>query len=107
MKHFEKLKGKFFAILGVTIFFHYFILTQVTVASTEGFEGVVKQVTESDRGLFPKDEVSFEVSEFLHGNLIKEKRVIKMVHKGPVKFKVGKTYIVKTHKDWLCTYSRS
>lgn len=107
MKHLEKLKGKSFVILATTIFFHYFILTHFTVASTEGFEGVVKQVKETDKGLFPKAEISFEVSEFLHGDLIKEQRTVKMVHNGPIQFKVGKTYTVKTHKDWLCTYSKS
>ncbi len=97
----------FFVIFAATTFFHYFFLTNFTTGSTEGFTGEVKQVNEIEKGLFPKAEISFEVLESVHGNVIKEKRTIKMVHDGPIEFKVGKTYSVKTHNDWLCAFSKS
>ena len=107
MKQLSKFKGTFFAALASAIFMHYFILTNFNVAATEGFVGKVQKVSEVNKGMFPKAEVSFEVSQFLHGELVKQKRIIKMVHDGPIKFKIGKTYTVKTHKDWLCSYSKS
>lgn len=97
----------FIVIFGISIFFHYFVLTHFSVAATDAFEGVVEQVKEYKKGIFPKAEISFAVSEVQHGNLIKEKRTVKMVEDGPVKFKVGKTYTVKTHQNWLCYYSKS
>ena len=106
MKHLSKLTGAFLTTLAVTVFLHYFILTNFSVGSTEGFTGVVENVNEISKGMFPKIEVSFEVSELLHGEIVKEKRTVKMVNKGSSKFKVGNTYTVKTHKDWLCSFTK-
>lgn len=107
MKQLNKKNTPLFIALGTTLFLHYFFLTNFNVASIDGFVGEVKQIKETSTGLFPNAEISFEVSEFLHGNWIKEKRVVHVVRNRPIKFKIGKIYTVKTHKDWLCSYSRS
>jgi hypothetical protein len=107
MKHLNNFRGPFCLALLTAIFIHFFFLTNLKVEATEGFIGKVQQVSKIDRGMFAKDEVSFETTQFIQGELVKQKRVVKMVHQDPIKFKVGKTYIVKTHKDWLCSFTKS
>ena len=107
MKQIKELQSTFLAILFGTLFFHYYFLTNFKVSGPEVFVGDVKEVKEITKGIFPRAEVSFEVSEMLNGMVVKTKKVVKVPHHGPLKIEVGKTYSVRAVKDWLCSYTKS
>lgn len=107
MKHTEVLSSEGFSILTLTVLLHYLILNYFFVSTPDVFIGLVKEVKEVQHGFFPQLIVSFEMTSSPDGIKNLEKRIVKVVQNGPIKLLVGKTYIVKTHKDWLCTYSKS
>ncbi len=107
MKRTDELSTKRFSILVLTVLLHYLILNYFFVSTPEVFIGKVKDVKKVQLGLFPQLIVSFEINPSEVGSKNLEKRIVKVVQSGAIKLLVGKTYIVKTHKDWLCTYSKS
>jgi hypothetical protein len=43
----------------------------------------------------------------MNGAIVKENKTIKAAGSIANQFEIGKTYSVKTLKDWICAYSKS
>ncbi len=91
----KKFSGVFFIVLTFSLLGHYFVLTYFNVNGSETFLGKVEQIKNVNNGLFPAVTVKFQTI-----GLSKHKQV-KFLKAEFDKFKVGKTYKVKTQNNWI------
>jgi len=91
----KKFSSVFFIILTFSLLGHYFVLTYFKVDGSETFLGKVEQVKNVKNGLFPAVAVEFKTL-----GLAKHKQV-KFLKTEFDKFKIGKTYKVKTQNNWI------
>jgi len=91
----KKFTNVFFIILTFSLLGHYFVLTYFKVEGSETFLGKVEQVKNVKNGLFPAVTVDFKTL-----GLTKHKQV-KFLKTEFDKFKIGKTYKVKTQNNWI------
>lgn len=95
----KKFSAVFFIVLSFSLLGHYFVLTYFKVNESESFLGKVEQIKNEKNGLFPAVIVKFKTVSKEDNKIIHKQ--VKFLKAEFDKFKIGKTYKIKTQNNWI------